>query len=68
MLRTLSSSVNDNDRKKHIQQQEQAQQKQKLHNQHDLIQKYEVVTLLCHCIDDKYCHRSIVKKMISEFV
>jgi uncharacterized protein YeaO (DUF488 family) len=25
---------------------------------------YEVVTLLSHCRDEKYCHRSIIKEMI----
>jgi len=27
---------------------------------------YDVVTLLCHCLDEKHCHRSIVKGMIQE--
>jgi uncharacterized protein YeaO (DUF488 family) len=67
LLWILSLFVNDDeDRKKnHFQQvlkQEQGQQRM-----YDLIQKYDVVTLLCHCIDEKHCHRSIVKKMIAEF-
>jgi uncharacterized protein YeaO (DUF488 family) len=62
LLRTLSFFVNDNeDRKNNHFQQEQEQERR-----YDLIQKYNVVTLLCHCIDEKHCHRSIVKKMISE--
>ncbi len=28
--------------------------------------KFKVVTLLCHCKDEKYCHRSIVKGMIKD--
>jgi uncharacterized protein YeaO (DUF488 family) len=36
------------------------------HNKYCLSAKYETVTLLCHCIDDKYCHRSLVKAMIEE--
>jgi uncharacterized protein YeaO (DUF488 family) len=31
---------------------------------YDLIQKYDTVTLLCHCKDEKFCHRSIVKDII----
>lgn len=27
---------------------------------------YEVVTLLCHCRDERYCHRSLIKEMIRE--
>lgn len=65
-LRTLSSFINDNRKKNHTQQQ-QLQQKQQLYNHYSQIQEYKVVTLLCHCIDDKYCHRSIVKGMLFEF-
>ena len=36
------------------------------HNKYCLSAKYETVTLLCHCTDDKYCHRSLVKAMIEE--
>ena len=36
------------------------------HNKYCLSAKYETVTLLCHCIDDKYCRRSLVKAMIEE--
>ena len=25
---------------------------------------YQVVTLLCHCPDERYCHRSLIKEMI----
>jgi uncharacterized protein YeaO (DUF488 family) len=67
LLWILSVFVNDDeDRKKnHIQQVlKQGQGQQRMY---DLIQKYEVVTLLCHCIDERHCHRSIVKKMITEF-
>ncbi len=65
LVGTLSSFINDNDRRKHTQQ--PGPQKQKLYNPHDLNHKYDVVTLLCHCIDETYCHRSIVKTMILEF-
>jgi len=27
---------------------------------------YDVVTLLCHCPDERYCHRSLIKEMIRE--
>lgn len=27
---------------------------------------YDVVTLLYHCRDEKYCHRSIIKQMIED--
>ena len=27
---------------------------------------YDAVTLLCHCRDEKYCHRSIIKEMIRD--
>jgi uncharacterized protein YeaO (DUF488 family) len=32
-----------------------------------LATKYRVVTLLCHCRDERHCHRSILKEMILEF-
>jgi uncharacterized protein YeaO (DUF488 family) len=62
VLRTLSFFVNDNENRKN----NHFQQEQEQERRYDLIQKYNVVTLLCHCIDEKHCHRSIVKKMISE--
>jgi uncharacterized protein YeaO (DUF488 family) len=42
------------------------QEQQKLHSQDHPIIKSKVVTLLCHCKDEKYCHRSIVKSMLDE--
>ena|SRR5205809_3748538 len=27
---------------------------------------YDAVRLLCHCRDEKYCHRSIIKEMIRQ--
>lgn len=31
----------------------------------DELARYEgIITLLCHCKDEKYCHRSLVKQMI----
>ena len=27
---------------------------------------YDVVTLLCHCLDERYCHRSLIKEMLRE--
>jgi uncharacterized protein YeaO (DUF488 family) len=62
LLQILSSFVNGNeDKYKHIQQE---QQQQNLPERINLIQKYNTITLLCHCIDEMYCHRSIVKEMI----
>jgi len=59
LLQIVASFVNGNgDGSKYVQQ-EQEQQKR-----YDLIQKYDTLTLLCHCKDEKYCHRSIVKEMI----
>ena len=60
LLQILSFFVNDrNHRKKpHIQLQ---QEQLKIY---DLIQKHRTVTLLCHCKNEKLCHRSIVKDMI----
>jgi uncharacterized protein YeaO (DUF488 family) len=60
LLQTLSFFVNDeNHGKKPNTQLQQEQQKI-----YELIQKHENVTLLCHCKDEKFCHRSIVKYMI----
>ncbi|MFZ0510602.1 MAG: DUF488 family protein [Candidatus Nitrosopolaris sp.] len=28
--------------------------------------KDKSVTILCHCIDEKHCHRSLIKQMIEE--
>jgi uncharacterized protein YeaO (DUF488 family) len=69
LLWILSFFVNDDkDRKQnHFQQVSKQEQEQGQQRMYDLIQKYDVVTLLCHCIDENHCHRSIVKKMISEF-
>jgi uncharacterized protein YeaO (DUF488 family) len=60
LLQIMSFFVNDvDDRKKSNTQLQQEQQKI-----YELIQKHETVTLLCHCKDEKFCHRSIVKDMI----
>lgn len=32
----------------------------------DILSKYDTVTLLCHCKDENYCHRSLVKLMVRE--
>ena len=40
---------------------------QQLEKKYDLIQEYNVVTFLCHCKDEKYCHRSIVKEIILKY-
>ena len=59
LLEILSSFVNDyEDKNKHIVQ--ELKQQEKYH----LIQKFDTITLLCHCKDETYCHRSIVKEMI----
>ena len=63
LLQTLSFFVNDkNHRNKPHTQLQQEQQKI-----YDLIQKHGNVTLLCHCKDEKFCHRSIVKDLILNF-
>jgi uncharacterized protein YeaO (DUF488 family) len=61
LLRILSFFVNDRNHrnKPHTQLQQDPQQKI-----YDLIQKNGTVTLLCHCKDEKFCHRSIVKDII----
>jgi uncharacterized protein YeaO (DUF488 family) len=60
LLQTLTFFVNDkNHGKKPNTQLQQEQQKI-----HELIQKHGTVTLLCHCKDEKFCHRSIVKDII----
>jgi len=60
LLQILSSFVNDYENKnKHIHQELKQQERY-----HHLIQKYDSITLLCHCKDETYCHRSIVKEMI----
>lgn len=40
------------------------QDEQRLLNQDHSLTIFKVVTLLCHCRDEKYCHRSIVKGMV----
>ena len=60
LLQILSSFVNGNEYgSRHIQQEQQNLPERIL-----LIQKYDTITLLCHCKDAKYCHRSIVKEMV----
>ena len=39
-------------------------QQQDQQNVYNLIQKYDTVTLLCHCKDEKLCHRSVVRDII----
>src|SRR4051794_13070240 len=57
LLQILAFFVNErNNRNKPQVQLQQEQQKI-----YDLIQKHDAVTLLCHCKDEKFCHRSIVK-------
>jgi uncharacterized protein YeaO (DUF488 family) len=60
LLQTLAFFINDrnNRNKPHLQLQQEQQEI------YDLIQKHDTVTLLCHCKDEKFCHRSIVKDMI----
>ena len=61
LLQTLSPFARGHkDKNKHIQ-----QELQNLPDIIHLIQKYDTITFLCHCKDEKYCHRSIVKEMIS---
>jgi uncharacterized protein YeaO (DUF488 family) len=63
LLQILSFLVNDsNHRKKPYTQFQQEQQMI-----YDLIQKHGTVTFLCHCKDEKFCHRSIVKGMVYSF-
>ena len=40
------------------------QEEQRLLDQDYSLTKFRAVTLLCHCRDEKYCHRSIVKDMV----
>jgi uncharacterized protein YeaO (DUF488 family) len=43
------------------------QEHQGLQSQHfDILSKYDKVTLLCHCKDEKHCHRFLVKHMVKE--
>ncbi len=42
------------------------QEQQKLCSQNNSMAKFKVATLLCHCKDERYCHRSIVKAMVDE--
>ena len=37
------------------------------HSQYHIDVKYKIAILLCHFIDEKYCHKSIVKGMKAEF-
>jgi uncharacterized protein YeaO (DUF488 family) len=60
LLQTLAFFVNDRNHRNKPQIQLQ-QEQQKIY---DLIQKYGTITLLCHCKDEKLCHRSIVKDII----
>ncbi|CAN5309589.1 hypothetical protein BH18THE2_BH18THE2_09580 [soil metagenome] len=55
-LRTLASTAYREDEKR-----------QQQYGKYHLDKKNQTVTLLCHCIEEKYCHRSIVKGMIQEF-
>jgi uncharacterized protein YeaO (DUF488 family) len=63
LLQILAFFVNErNNRNKPQVQLQQEQQKI-----YDLIQKHDAVTLLCHCKDEKFCHRSIVKDITLNF-
>lgn len=42
------------------------QEEQRLYDQNHSMTKFKVVTLLCHCKDEKHCHRSIVKGMVDD--
>jgi uncharacterized protein YeaO (DUF488 family) len=44
------------------------QEQQNLYDQDHSMIKFKAVTLLCHCKDEKYCHRSIVKAMVDELL
>ena len=44
------------------------QEQQNLCAQDHSMKKFKAVTLLCHCKDEKYCHRSIVKAMVDELL
>jgi uncharacterized protein YeaO (DUF488 family) len=61
LLQTLSFFVNDKeDRNLH----EHPPSQQKML---DLVRNYDTVTFLCHCKDEKFCHRSIVKELVYSF-
>jgi uncharacterized protein YeaO (DUF488 family) len=32
----------------------------------DILSRYDTATLLCHCKDEKHCHRFLVKTMVKE--
>ena len=44
------------------------QEQQNLCAQDHSMIKFKTVTLLCHCKDEKYCHRPIVKAMVDELL
>jgi uncharacterized protein YeaO (DUF488 family) len=60
LLLILSSYINNND-DGDIQKYNNIQGQEKMY---DIIQEYNTITFLCHCKDEKYCHRSIIKEMI----
>jgi uncharacterized protein YeaO (DUF488 family) len=60
------SSKNINSIDKNNKHNDNQQEQQKLHSQDHPNTKFRTVTLLCHCKDEKYCHRSIVKAMVDE--
>ena len=60
LLQILSSYINNND-DGDIQKYYNIQGQEKMY---DIIQEYNTITFLCHCKDEKYCHRSIIKEMI----
>jgi len=42
------------------------QKEHRLYDQVNPMTKFKTVTLLCHCKDEKHCHRSIVKNMVDD--
>lgn len=44
----------------------QEKQNQPLSEYSDILSKYDIITLLCHCKDENHCHRHIVKQMVKE--
>jgi uncharacterized protein YeaO (DUF488 family) len=42
------------------------QEEQRLYDKDHSMKKFKFVTLLCHCKDEKQCHRSIVKGMVED--
>lgn len=42
------------------------QKEHRLYDQVNPMTKFKAVTLLCHCKDEKHCHRSIVKSMVDD--